>query len=325
MVRLSVLGTLSLPSGGPIQLLQRDYGQGGNLVSVIAGIHGDEYLGLYVVYRLIQWLESIEQSAYQLKGRIRIVGCANPLGALVGERFWPSDFTDINRIFPGYQSGEASQRLAHWIFDALKPSLLTMDLHNGTTMHELLHVRSYSREAWLQRGMNTMGLPVIWHQSFQESSTRYLEVPGTVEGTLQYCLHQQGIENIVLCGGPDLDIQQGIQLFRGLLKLLVHLEILEIPHGSPSEESELQPEGGKVNSNVKSTKSVTPVLGQRGGLFLPYGTLGKSVEKGALLGEIVDVQSGQILEQTFSPVEGVLLSLRKQPMVGEGMLLARIA
>ncbi len=315
MVRLSVLGTLSLPSGGPIQLLQRDYGQGGNLVSIIAGIHGDEYLGLYVVYRLIQWLESIEQSAYRLKGRIRIVGCANPLGALIGERFWPSDFTDINRIFPGYQAGEASQRLAHWIFNALKPSLLTMDLHNGVAMHELLHVRSYSREAWLQRGMSKMGLPVVWHQSFQESSTRYLEVPGTVEGTLQYCLHQHGLENIVLCGGPDLDIKQGIRLFKGLLKLLVHLEIL---HGPPLEESEPQPEGRQV-------RSIIPVLSRRGGLFLPHGTLGESVEKGSLLGEIVDVESGQVLDQTFSPVEGVLLSLRKQPMVGEGMLLARIA
>ena len=315
MVRLSVLGTLSLPSGGPIQLLQRDYGQGGNLVSIIAGVHGDEYLGLYVVYRLIQWLESIEQSAYQLRGRIRIVGCANPLGALIGERFWPSDFTDINRIFPGYLAGEASQRLAHWIFDALKPSLLTMDLHNGVAMHELLHVRSYSTESWLQRGMSKMGLPVIWHQSFQEPSTRYLEVPGAVEGTLQYCLHQHGIENIVLCGGPDLDIKQGIRLFRALLKLLFYLEIL---HGPPLEESEPQPEGRQV-------KSITAVLSRRAGLFLSQGTLGESVKKGSYLGETVDVQSGQILDQTFSPVDGVLLSLRKQPMVGEGMLLARIA
>lgn len=268
-----------------------------------------------MVYRLIQWLESIEQSAYQLRGRIRIVGCANPLGALIGERFWPSDFTDINRIFPGYQAGEASQRLAHWIFDALKPSLLTMDLHNGVAMHELLHGRSYSRASWLQRGMSKMGLPVIWYQSFQEPSTRYLEVPGTVEGTLQYCLHQHGIENIVLCGGPDLDIKQGIRLFRALLRLLFHMEIL---HGPPLEESEPQAEGRQV-------KTITPVLSRRAGLFLSQSTLGESVKKGSYLGETVDVQSGQVLDQTFSPVDGVLLSLRKQPMIGEGMLLARIA
>jgi predicted deacylase len=315
MVRVTVLGTISLPSGGPIQLLQRDYGQGGNLVSIISGVHGDEYLGLYVVYRLIQWLESIEQSAYQLRGRIRIVGCANPLGALIGERLWPADFTDLNRIFPGYQIGEASQRLAHWIFDALKPSLLSMDLHNGTAMHELLHARSYSRESWLQRGMYKMGLPAIWYQSFQEPSARYLEVPGTMEGTLQYCLHQHGVENMVLCGGPDLDIKQGVQLFRGLLKLLFHLEILK---GPPLEESEPVQE-------CRPIKSITPILSQRGGLFLAHGTLGEWVKKGSYLGETVDIQSGQILEQIFSPVEGLLLSLRKQPMVGEGMLLARIA
>ena len=315
MVRVTVLGTLSLPSGGPIQLLQRDYGQGGNLVSIIAGIHGDEYLGLYVVYRLIQWLESKEQSAYQLRGRIRIIGCANPLGALIGERLWPADFTDINRIFPGYQIGEASQRLAHWIFDALKPSLLSMDLHNGTVMNELLHARSYSRESWLQHGMSKMGLPAIWYQSFQEPSARYLEVPGTVEGTLQYCLHQHGIENIVLCGGSDLDIKQGIQLFRGLLRLLFHLEILK---GPPLEELEPVQE-------CRPIKSITPILSQRGGFFLAHGTLGEWVKKGSYLGETVDIQSGQVLEQIFSPVEGLLLSLRKQPMVGEGMLLARIA
>ena len=38
----------------------------------------------------------------------------------VGKRFFPVDNTDINRMFPGYDKGETTQRLADGV---LQPSL----------------------------------------------------------------------------------------------------------------------------------------------------------------------------------------------------------
>ena len=38
----------------------------------------------------------------------------------VGRRFWAEDNTDINRMFPGYDQGETTQRIAARIFEALQ-------------------------------------------------------------------------------------------------------------------------------------------------------------------------------------------------------------
>lgn len=38
----------------------------------------------------------------------------------IGKRFWPSDNTDINRMFPGYKEGETTQRIADGVFENIK-------------------------------------------------------------------------------------------------------------------------------------------------------------------------------------------------------------
>lgn len=43
---------------------------------------------------------------------ILVIPCANSYSMNVGKRFWPSDNTDINRMYPGYSLGETTQRIA---------------------------------------------------------------------------------------------------------------------------------------------------------------------------------------------------------------------
>ncbi len=39
---------------------------------------------------------------------------------LIKKRFWSIDNTDINRMFPGYDKGETTQRIAAGIFEKIK-------------------------------------------------------------------------------------------------------------------------------------------------------------------------------------------------------------
>ena len=38
----------------------------------------------------------------------------------IGKRFWATDNTDINRMFPGYHAGETTQRIADGVFRAIQ-------------------------------------------------------------------------------------------------------------------------------------------------------------------------------------------------------------
>ena len=49
-----------------------------------------------------------------------MIPCANQFSMNVGRRFWAADNTDINRMFPGYDGGETTQRIAARIFATIQ-------------------------------------------------------------------------------------------------------------------------------------------------------------------------------------------------------------
>ena len=49
-----------------------------------------------------------------------VIPSVNHYSMNVGKRFWPSDNTDINRMFQGYNLGETTQRIAAGLFEAVK-------------------------------------------------------------------------------------------------------------------------------------------------------------------------------------------------------------
>lgn len=47
---------------------------------------------------------------------ILVIPAANAFSMNIHKRFWPVDNTDVNRMFPGYDKGETTQRIAAGIF-----------------------------------------------------------------------------------------------------------------------------------------------------------------------------------------------------------------
>ena len=72
---------------------------------------------MYTCARLVKALAEIEQRGNLLPGHeILVIPCANRFSMNVGKRFWPMDGSDINRMFPGYDLGETTQRIAAGLF-----------------------------------------------------------------------------------------------------------------------------------------------------------------------------------------------------------------
>ena len=60
------------------------------------------------------------------------------------------------------------------------------------------------------------------------------------------------------------------------------------------------------------------------GIFVPKADHWRNLEKGDVVGKIVDPMRGEVLDEILSPVKGVLFTLREYPVVDEGSLVARI-
>ncbi|MDY4796402.1 MAG: M14 family metallopeptidase [Floccifex porci] len=97
-----------------------EFGQGEQTLYIVGSLRGNEVQQMYICSLIIETLKQLEIENYIKEGyKIIIVPCANPYSMNQECRFWPSDGTDINRMFPGYDAGETTQRIADGLFNKI--------------------------------------------------------------------------------------------------------------------------------------------------------------------------------------------------------------
>ena len=101
-----------------------EFGEGKKSVCIVGNTRGNEYQQIYTCAKLVQKLKQLENAGKIKEGhKILVIPSANPYSANVKKRFWPTDNTDINRMFPGYDLGETTQRIAAGVFEEIKEQL----------------------------------------------------------------------------------------------------------------------------------------------------------------------------------------------------------
>jgi predicted deacylase len=101
--RLERLPLTVLASGVEVALVLHELvGQRGDgpTLGLSAAIHGDEAVGVEILYHLRRRLDG-----EALRGRVVMLPCANPLAYQANTRNTPLDMTNLNRVFPGDPGG----------------------------------------------------------------------------------------------------------------------------------------------------------------------------------------------------------------------------
>ena len=97
------------------------FGEGEKTVAIVGAMRGDEIQQQYICARLVAKLTELEQRGCIEEGKsILAIPSCNPFSMNVSKRFWAMDGTDINRMFPGYDKGETTQRIAAALFEHIK-------------------------------------------------------------------------------------------------------------------------------------------------------------------------------------------------------------
>lgn len=97
------------------------FGTGAKSVCIMGSMRGNEFQQIYVCSQLVKRLGELEEKGRIIPGhKIMVIPCANPYSVNIRKRFWSIDNTDINRMFPGYDLGETTQRIAGGIFENIK-------------------------------------------------------------------------------------------------------------------------------------------------------------------------------------------------------------
>ena len=97
------------------------FGKGEKSACIVGAMRGNEVQQLYICSQLVKALKELEEKgAIVHDNEILVIPSVNHSSMNIGKRFWATDNTDINRMFPGYSEGETTQRIAGGVFEAIQ-------------------------------------------------------------------------------------------------------------------------------------------------------------------------------------------------------------
>ncbi|MGB2681834.1 MAG: hypothetical protein WBE39_11030, partial [Candidatus Competibacter sp.] len=136
-----------------------------------------------------------------------------------------------------------------------------------------------------------------------------------VASGLTHAWRDQGGENFSIYAGQSgsVQTQHCETVFRSLVAFLDRTGIISGLHSTDEEEL-----------GYFGLRQIVVVSAAQPGIFSSRLEVGRWVRPGEELGQIYDSFSGETREQVAAPVAGLLASLRRQPLLGKGELLARI-
>jgi predicted deacylase len=279
-------------------------------LALVAGLHGNELNGIFVLSRLAEFLARVgdgREPAHALRGRVVVVPAVNVLGVNTRSRRWPFDKTDINRMFPGYDAGETTQRIANAVFQATRTARYRVDVHSSNAdFEELPQVRLYEPSEDEKSTALLFGLPAVIERRTDQVFT----------STLGHAWRTCGGESFVIQAGRagDLQLPHCERLFRALMAFLHHTGLVS-GIGLAADDQDTHYFG------VDRTLSL---VSDHAGLFVSHVQVGTWLQPGALIGEVYDGFSGDRRAEVRAPAPGLLSGVRRQPLLYEGDLIARL-
>jgi predicted deacylase len=279
-------------------------------VALVAGVHGNELNGVFVLARLAAFLREVaagSRDGAALLGRVLIVPAVNVLGLNTRTRTWPFDGTDVNRMFPGFDAGETTQRIAAAVLELTGDVPLRIDIHaSNVDFEELPQVRLYDPTDADREAARWLGLPAIVERRANQ----------TFQTTLASAWRARGGRALIVQAGHagSLQPQHCERLFRALIDFLERAGVLVGVRLAEPEE----------DVHHFGPRQSLPLIAEHAGWFVSRLEVGQWLQAGDAVGYVYDGFDGDLRAEIRTPVSGLVAGLRRQPLLCEGDLVARL-
>jgi predicted deacylase len=277
----------------------------GPTLGILATVHGDETMGLMAVRRLLQELD-----VKTLSGRVAAIPVANPLAVSVFNRQTPEQHgkTDLHEVFPGNPDGNLTQRMASVITTHLLDHVdALVDIHCGGLGGRLQSRADLDASAPAEVFEGSLKLCRAFNTTFVHANN----LAGTAA---RYC-NGRGVPtaNPEIGGvylGPQAEAAYIEEAVAGLRSIMAAIGMIAAAP-LPAKKQLLF----KVESRYEINPSVGGFLQSH---FTAPSDLGRRIEKGTKLGEIVDLHSLEVAEELRASVTGYLFFSRYSGTVDAG-------
>ncbi|MGD9802631.1 MAG: succinylglutamate desuccinylase/aspartoacylase family protein [Hyphomicrobiaceae bacterium] len=270
---------------------------------ISAAIHGDELNGVEIIRRVLRTLQP-----GNVAGTLLAIPVVNAYGFIGRSRYLP-DRRDLNRSFPGSNTGSLAARLANlFLKEVVRRCQVGIDLHTAAIHRvNLPQIRAdFARQPRCRELAEAFGAPVML-----ESSER--------TGSLRRAARECGVDVLVYEGGEGLRfdefaISAGVD---GIAGVMLRTGMLELPDGvEPHQTDELR---RPVFANASKW-----VRAPDGGVFRSLKRIGNAVSENEPVGVVANPYEGSEI-QIRSPRRGIIIGATTLPVVNMGDALFHIA
>lgn len=298
-MKQEILYTLDTPYRQRMEIEGFRFGGGEKACAIVGGIRGNEVQQMYVCARLVQAFRRLEEQKDILPGNeILVIPCVNRFSMNVGQRFWPLDDTDINRMFPGYDQGETTQRIAAALFEAVKGYRYGIHFASFYLPGDFVpHVRIMNTGYQTASLGNLFGLPYVVMRTPKPIDTTTLNYNWQIWESNAFSLYTRDTDRI-----DEASAQQAVS---AVLRYLSRVGVVKYNCHSG------------YMSTVINESTLAPVLTPTGGIFRPKKVPGDPVEYGEVIGEILDPLTAELSAPVTATTSGVVFFATDKPLVLE--------
>lgn len=284
------------------------FGSGEKTMCIVGPMRGDEVQQQYICSQIIHRLQGIEASGGLCDGKsILVIPSCNPFSMNVGRRFWAMDGTDINRMFPGYNQGETTQRIAAAIFKQLEGFKYGVQLASFYVPGEFVpHVRMLRTGYEDVDAARLFGLPYVTVRKPLPFDTTLLNYNWQIWNTSAFSLYSGLTDSI------DENNSRGA--VDAVMRFLHNINAIDSSTSTPGYQSAL------LNEDT-----LTAITAHHAGIYVRQHKAGDTVKAGDLLARILHPYDGRVLEEVRCPHDGIIFFSHHRPLVLQNAHLYRVA
>lgn len=273
-----------------------EFGEGEKSVCIVGNSRGNEVQQIYCCSQLVKKMKQLEEEGRIKKGhKILIIPSINPYSMNIQKRFWSTDNTDINRMFPGYDLGETTQRIADGVFREISDYKYGIQFTSFYMPGDFVpHVRYMKEGFTTTEDAKKFGMKYIVERTVRPYDTATLNYNWQVWETKAFSLYTNTTSKISKTGAG--------QAVLSVMNFLANNDIIK--YGAISEKKIRTVDDSEFIS-VRTAKS---------GFFDPLVKAGDKVEAGTPLANIINSYDGDVVETLYAPLSGEVFFIHNEPL-----------
>ncbi len=282
------------------------FGKGEKSCCIIGALRGDEIQQLYMCGKLVKILSRLEKQGDIAHDReILIIPCVNNYGINANRRFWCLDNTDINRMFPGDENGETTERIAAGVFREIKNYKYCVQFASFYISGLFVpHVRMMETGKENTSLANLFGLPFVILRNPLPLDRTTLNYNLQLSGTSAFSVYTETKEQI-----DEESANVGVS---SVLRFLSRMGMIKY-----------KCLGGSMGITINE-EDMMNVRSPSAGIYRIVCEIGAEAVKGDVLAQIYHPYDGELIGEITAPVDGIVFFAHNKPLIAERELAFKI-